>query len=67
LPLIIREERENRQLVGDGYIHGTMGGQVFEEEECQRIWFIRWIDYPKLFRASKLVGGRECLVRWTRW
>jgi hypothetical protein len=37
LPLVIREERENWQLVGDSFIHGMMGGQVFEEEKCQRI------------------------------
>jgi hypothetical protein len=40
LPLIIRKVDSGWVLLGEAYVHGIMGGEAFEEEQCQRIIII---------------------------
>jgi hypothetical protein len=40
-PLIMRRcgERDGEfRLIGDAYVHGTMGGEAFENGKCRRIF-----------------------------
>jgi hypothetical protein len=40
LPLIIREVDSGWVLLGEAYVHGIMGGEAFEEEQCQQFIII---------------------------
>jgi hypothetical protein len=39
VPLVLRRvgDGEDRELVGDSYIHGVMYGEAFEEERCEKV------------------------------
>ena len=39
LPLVIREQGEDWRVVGDGYVHGAMTGEKFEDGKCEPFWF----------------------------
>jgi hypothetical protein len=40
LPLIIREMDSGWVLLGEAYVHGIMGGESFEEDQCQKFTII---------------------------
>ncbi|KAH8594896.1 heterokaryon incompatibility protein-domain-containing protein [Bisporella sp. PMI_857] len=39
LPLVVRQNGHLWQLIGEAYIHGVMKGEIFEEQECEMMWF----------------------------
>ena len=39
LPLVVRSREGKWELVGDAYVHGAMGGELWNEEKCQRMCF----------------------------
>jgi hypothetical protein len=39
LPLVIRKHGDAWRMVGDGYVHGVMMGEAFEDRKCQPFWF----------------------------
>ncbi|KAH7317392.1 hypothetical protein BKA65DRAFT_600054 [Rhexocercosporidium sp. MPI-PUGE-AT-0058] len=39
LPLVIRRSGDDWVVVGDGYIHGAMHGELFKEKKCKPFWF----------------------------
>ncbi|CAO2658500.1 Nn.00g062230.m01.CDS01 [Neocucurbitaria sp. VM-36] len=39
LPLVIREQGKVWRMVGDGYVHGVMSGEEFEDDKCEPFWF----------------------------
>jgi hypothetical protein len=39
LPLIIRKHGDIWRIVGDGYVHGVMMGEAFEDSKCEEHWF----------------------------
>ena len=40
LPLIIRKVDSGWVLLGEAYVHGIMGGEAFEEDQCQKFTII---------------------------
>lgn len=40
LPVIIRKRGTKWKLVGDGYIHGIMMGELFKERKCKPLHFV---------------------------
>jgi hypothetical protein len=39
MPLVIRQCGKVWQVVGDGYVHGVMMGEKFEDGKCEAFWF----------------------------
>jgi hypothetical protein len=39
LPLVIRKQEDEWHMVGDGYVHGVMKGEMFNDNKCQSFWF----------------------------
>jgi hypothetical protein len=39
IPLVVRSREGMWELVGDAYVHGMMGGELWNEEKCQRMCF----------------------------
>lgn len=39
LPLVIRKQGEEWRVVGDGYVHGVMTGEKFDDDKCTPFWF----------------------------
>ncbi|KAF4628511.1 hypothetical protein G7Y89_g9641 [Cudoniella acicularis] len=39
IPLVVRSREWMWELVGDAYVHGVMGGELWNEEKCQRMYF----------------------------
>jgi hypothetical protein len=39
IPLVVRSREGMWELVGDAYVHGVMGGELWNEEKCQRMIF----------------------------
>lgn len=35
LPLVIREHGKEWRVVGDGYVHGVMKGEKFDDDKCE--------------------------------
>jgi len=42
VPVVLRRvgDGEDRELVGDSYIHGVMYGEAFEEEKCEKVTIV---------------------------
>jgi hypothetical protein len=40
LPLIIRKRDKFWSIVGDGYVHGAMMDEAFQDQKCEAFWFI---------------------------
>ena len=39
-PLVVRKEHDGvLRLISDCYVHGIMGGESFDEQKCERMWF----------------------------
>ena len=39
VPLVVRREGKGWVLVGEGYVHGIMGGEAWVGERCEDLWF----------------------------
>jgi hypothetical protein len=39
VPLVVRSREGMWELVGDAYVHGVMGGELWDEEKCHRMCF----------------------------
>jgi hypothetical protein len=39
IPLVVRSREGMWELVGDAYVHGVMGGELWNEDKCQRMCF----------------------------
>lgn len=40
LPLIIRPNGSDWELIGDSYIHGITKGELWDVEKCNKMWFV---------------------------
>lgn len=38
VPFLIREKGDRWEIIGEGYIHGIMEGEVWDASKCRRIW-----------------------------
>lgn len=38
VPLVVRSQGENWELVCESYVHGVMQGEAFEPEKCKTTW-----------------------------
>lgn len=39
LPLVVRRDGEYLELIGESYVHGMMGGEAWDESQCELMWF----------------------------
>lgn len=39
LPLVVRHDGDYFELIGEGYVHGMMKGEVWNESKCKLMWF----------------------------
>jgi hypothetical protein len=39
-PLVIRLKGQRWELIGDSYVHSLMNEEAFEQDKCERMWFV---------------------------